>query len=411
MLQTGKKMTVLNGGGVTSPRGFKAAGAAVGIKNGQIEKKDVALLVSEVPAAAAAVYTTNAVQAAPLQVTKDSLTKTGTLQAFVVNSGNANACTGIQGLEDARQMQLLVAQQFQIDQDHVGVASTGVIGVTLPMDRIASGIREAGSRVSVEGGADFSEAIMTTDLVKKEIAVQVEIDGCIVTVGGAAKGSGMIHPNMATMLGFITTDAAVEQSALQAALKQITDRTFNRITVDGDTSTNDMVAVLANGMAGNSPLSPLHKDWPVFVEAFETVALHLAKAIARDGEGATRLIVAEVTGACSEQDAEKAAKTIVASNLVKTAVFGADVNWGRLMMAIGRSGAQLEPDRVEIWIGRIQVAKNGMGIDFDETAAAAELRKDPVVFRVNLNQGTGSATAYGCDLTYEYVKINGSYRT
>ncbi|MFC4768298.1 bifunctional glutamate N-acetyltransferase/amino-acid acetyltransferase ArgJ [Effusibacillus consociatus] len=411
MLKTEKKIQVVENGGVTAPKGYKAAGVPAGIKNGKKEKKDVAVLVSEVPAAAAGVYTTNAVQAAPLLVTKASLEKTGLLQAVVVNSGNANACTGEQGIKDAEEMQELTAKVFQIDKELVGVASTGVIGVLLPMDRISEGIAEASRKVSGDGGVDFARAIMTTDLVKKEVAVQVEIEGKVVTIGGAGKGSGMIHPNMATMLGFITTDAAIEQAALQAALRQITNRTFNRITVDGDTSTNDMVLVLANGQAGNDTLNPGHEEWPLFVEALEYVALHLAKAIARDGEGATRLIVAEVCGARSEEDAEKVAKTIVGSSLVKTAVFGADANWGRLMMAVGRSGAEVDPNRVDIWIGSIQVAANGMGMEYDEAEATLELQKDPVVFKVNLNVGHADATAYGCDLTYEYVKINGSYRT
>lgn len=402
---------VLEQGGVTSPRGFKAAGVAAGVKNGRKEKKDIAVLMSEVPAAAAGVYTSNAVQAAPVVVTKKALAKAGMLQAVVANSGNANACTGEQGLRDAKEMQKLTAEALGIDRELVGVASTGVIGVPMPMDRIAAGIAEAGRNVGVQGGPDFAEAILTTDLVKKEIAVEVEIGGRRVTVGGAAKGSGMIHPNMATMLGFITTDAAVEAPALQYALRQVTNRTFNRITVDGDTSTNDMVLVLANGMAGHATLTPACDEWPFFVGALEYVALHLAKAIARDGEGATRLIEVEVRGARTEEDAEKAAKTIVGSSLVKTAVFGADANWGRLMAAVGRSGAFLDPNRVDIWIGEVQVAANGLGLPFDEAAAACELEKDPVVFRVNLNVGEANAAAYGCDLTYEYVKINGSYRT
>ncbi|WP_018132044.1 bifunctional glutamate N-acetyltransferase/amino-acid acetyltransferase ArgJ [Effusibacillus pohliae] len=411
MLKAASKIKILENGGLTSPKGYRAAGVAAGVKNGNRTKKDVAILVSDVPAAAAGVYTTNAVQAAPVLVTKQSLAKKGQLQAVVVNSGNANACTGEQGLLDAQAMQALTAESLHIDKELVGVASTGVIGVLLPMDRIEAGIAEAMRQLSGQGGGNFAEAIMTTDLVKKETAVQVTINGQPVTIGGVAKGSGMIHPNMATMLAFLTTDAAVEQAALQDLLRQVTNRTFNRITVDGDTSTNDMVLALANGMAGSDTLTPAHAEWPIFAEAFEAVALHLAKAIARDGEGATRLIVAEVTGARTEQDAEKVAKTIVGSSLVKTAVFGADANWGRLMMAVGRSGAYVDPSRVGIWIGDVQVAANGMGLLFDEAAATRELEKDPVVFKVNLQVGEAEATAYGCDLTYEYVKINGSYRT
>jgi glutamate N-acetyltransferase/amino-acid N-acetyltransferase len=397
-------------GGVTSPKGFHAGTAAAGIKNGLQEKKDIALLFSEVPAAVAAVYTTNLVQAAPLTVTRETLAKTGYCQAVVVNSGNANACTGEQGIADALTMQMLAADSLGVDKDLVAVASTGVIGVTLPMERVKTGILAAAETLSATG-SDFAEAIMTTDLVKKQIAVQISLGGRTVTVGGAAKGSGMIHPNMATMLAFLTTDAAVEQSSLQQALREITGRTFNRITVDGDTSTNDMAILLANGLAGNELLSIQHPDWPMFLQAVEFVALHLAKMMARDGEGATRLIEVAVTGALHEQDAEKAAKTIVGSSLVKTAVFGADANWGRVMMALGRSGAQIDATKVDIWIGSVQVAENGLGLAFDETRAEQELKKDPVVIRVNLKIGEGAATAYGCDLTYEYVKINGCYRT
>ncbi len=411
MKTTESKIRIIPEGGVTSPQGFLAAGVAAGIKNGKKEKKDIGILISQVPAVAAGVYTTNAVQAAPLLVSKESLQKQGTLRAVVVNSGNANACTGEQGLADAKTMQEWVAKSAGIHPDEVGVASTGVIGVFLPMDRMEAGISEAVPLASAQGGKDFAEAIMTTDLVKKEIAVRAEIAGTTVTIGGTAKGSGMIHPNMATMLGFVTTDAAVETNALQDALRQVTDRTFNRITVDGDTSTNDMVLLLANGMAGHDALTSAHEDWPIFLAALEVVALHLAKTIARDGEGATRLIEARVTGAKTEEDAIKAAKTIVGSSLVKTAVFGADANWGRLMMAIGKSGAYVEQNRVEIWIGDIQVAADGMGLSFDEELATRELAKDPVVFRVNLNVGDGEAAAYGCDLSYDYVKINGSYRT
>lgn len=411
MKLTESKIRIVPHGGVTSPQGFLASGVAAGIKNGSKDKKDVGILYSEVPAAAAGVYTTNAVQAAPLLVTKASLSKHGNMQAVVVNSGNANACTGEQGLSDAKKMQSLAANTIGIDPELIGVASTGVIGVFLPMERMEAGIAESLQQLKVQGGKDFADAIMTTDLVKKEIAVQIEIEGRTVTIGGAAKGSGMIHPNMATMLGFMTTDAVVEPNVLQDVLRQVTDRTFNRITVDGDTSTNDMVLLLANGMAGHDGLTPRHQDWPIFAEALEVVALHLAKLIARDGEGATRLIETRVIGAKSEADAVKAAKTIVGSSLVKTAVFGADANWGRLMMAIGRSGAYVEQERIDIWIGEVQVASGGMGLPFDETQATQELEKDPVVFIVNLNVGEAEATAYGCDLSYEYVKINGSYRT
>lgn len=404
------KWQQIKDGNVASPKGFKIGTAAAGIKNGSKDKRDIALLYSDVPATADAVYTTNTVQAAPLAVTKESLSKIGRCQAVIVNSGNANACTGERGLADGWSMQMLTAQSLGIDRQLVAVASTGVIGVPLPMERVQTGILAAAETLS-DAGSDFAEAIMTTDLVKKEIAVTCTIGGKTVTIGGAAKGSGMIHPNMATMLAFITTDAAIEQAALQNALRQVTGRTFNRITVDGDTSTNDMALVMANGLAGNEQLNEDDAEWPVFKDALEAVALYLAKAMARDGEGATRLIEVHVEGALNEIDAEKAAKTIVGSSLVKTAVFGADANWGRIMMALGKSGAAVDPAKPDIWIGSVQVAAGGLALNFDEAQAAREMQQDPVVIRVQLNLGDAEATAYGCDLTYDYVKINGSYRT
>jgi glutamate N-acetyltransferase/amino-acid N-acetyltransferase len=295
--------------------------------------------------------------------------------------------------------------------ESVAIASTGVIGVNMPMDKLQAGITEAAGNLTVEGGDDFAEAILTTDTCKKEVAVQVNINGKTVTIGGVAKGSGMIHPNMATMLAFVTTDAAIDPAALKRLLSETTDQTYNSITVDGDTSTNDMVLVMANGMAGNDVLVADHPEWAKFAAAFRFVSEKLAKDIARDGEGATKLIEVKVKNADTVAVANRIAKSIIGSSLVKTAVYGADANWGRILAAAGYSGAAFVPERVSIWLGAIQVAKSGMGIPFDEEAAKEYLLGDPVTITVDLNIGTESATAYGCDLTYDYVRINASYRT
>jgi glutamate N-acetyltransferase / amino-acid N-acetyltransferase len=395
-------------GGVTAARGFRAAGVEAGIKKG---RRDMGLIVSDVPAAAAGVFTTNLVRASCVTVTESTVKNGRMLQAIVVNAGNANACTGKQGEADTLQMQRWVAEALGVDPTLVGVASTGVIGVPLPMERVSEGIRQAAAALHTAGGNDFAEAILTTDTCRKEAAVQVVLHGKTVTVGGVAKGSGMIHPNMATMLAFVTTDAAVHADALQRALSQVTDKTFNRITVDGDTSTNDMVLVMANGQAGHAPLDENDPEWGLFVEALEHVCLHLAKAIARDGEGATKLIEVTVQGARTESEAAQIAKTIVGSSLVKTAVYGTDANWGRILAAAGRSGVKIEPESIDVALGPIPVYQQGIGLAFDEEAAKTYLENDTVVIRLNLHQGNAEATAYGCDLTYDYVKINASYRT
>jgi len=422
--------TVLAGGGVEAPQGFTAAGLHAGIKK---KRKDMGLLVSAVPAAAAGVFTTSQVRAACVTQNEAQLLETELLQAIVVNSGNANACTGLQGLQDCHAMRALTARALHVPDHLVAVASTGVIGVTLPMDRVAAGIHalaatvaEAGevtadvavsmanvapAEVDETGGQAFAKAILTTDTCTKEVAVQVVIDGQVVTIGGVAKGSGMIHPQMATMLAFVTTDAAVEPHALQALLRYVTDRTYNCITVDGDTSTNDMVLVLANGLAGNELLHAAHPQWDAFATAFRYVSEHLAKQIARDGEGATKLIEVHVQGAATEPQALAIAKSVIGSSLVKTAVYGADANWGRILAAAGYSGATFDPLLVDIWLGPVQVAAGGMGVPFDEEAAKEYLLGDPVVITVDLHGGDRTAKAYGCDLTYDYVRINASYRT
>jgi glutamate N-acetyltransferase/amino-acid N-acetyltransferase len=328
----------------------------------------------------------------------------------VANSGNANAATGGRGIEDARAMQNLAAEALGIEATEVAVASTGVIGVHLPMDRISSGIDAASGELG-EGGEDFAESILTTDTRVKEGAVQVEVGGRTVTVGGTAKGSGMIHPNMGTMLAFLTTDAAVEKSCLQETLSRATDRTFNRITVDGDTSPSDMALLMANGAAGNEPLTLDSPDYPIFAEAVERVARTLAREIARDGEGATRLVEVAVEGAASEESAAALAKSVVGSNLVKAAVFGEDANWGRVLTAMGYSGEVFDPDGVELWFGPIKVFSGGEPVPHEEAEANATLASEEVKITLRLREGDASATAWGCDLSYEYVRINGSYRT
>jgi len=394
-------------GGVTLPKGFLASGVAAGIKK---VKRDLALIYSEVPAAAAGVFTTNRVKAAPLLVTAARLAR-GVAQAVVVNSGNANACTGEEGYADALAMARLAATVMKLPEELVLVSSTGVIGQRLPLEKIAAALPAAVAALDVTGHAAAAEAILTTDTVTKEAAVRFSVGGCTCAVGGMAKGSGMIHPNMATMLAFITTDVAIEAALLRRALKEAVDASFNMITVDGDTSTNDMVVVLANGMAGNPKLTAAGPAYADFVAALTAVCTELAKKIARDGEGATRLIEVRVTGAKTLADARLAARAIAGSNLVKTAVFGRDANWGRILCAAGYSGAAFDPAKVAIFIGAEQVAAGGAGLPFSEARASRELAQDPVVITVDFNEGAAAAVAWGCDLTYDYVRINASYRT
>ena len=402
------EMKKLSSKNIVSPKGFTAAGVHCGIKH---KKKDLAILVSDVPASVAGVFTTNAVQAAPLKVTKEVVYGTKKMQAMIVNSGNANACTGKQGIADAYEMQRLAALKLGISEDLVGVASTGVIGEIMKMEPIKKGMEMLIPDSKLESGIDFSQAILTTDTVMKNTTYATIIDGKEVIVSGTAKGSGMIEPNMATMLGFITTDANIESDELQKALSNVTDCTFNSITVDGDTSTNDTVVVMANGLAGNEPLSPAHPDWENFYTALRLVSEDLAKSIARDGEGATKLIEVEVNGAISDEEARKIAKTVVGSPLVKTAVFGCDANWGRIIAAVGYSGAVVDPDKITIKIGGATMVENGEPINFSEEALIEILKQHEVKIFVSLEVGEGHGFAWGCDLTYDYVQINASYRS
>jgi len=394
-------------GGVTAPRGFRAAGLHIGVKR---SRKDLALVVSDVRAAAAATFTTNRVQAAPVRVTREHI-KGGYLRAIVCNSGNANACNGPQGVRDARRMAELVAAAIGAAPEEIAVASTGVIGVPLPMDKIAAGIERAVALLSPEGGDDAAQAIMTTDTVPKQIAIEFELKGKPVRIGAMAKGSGMIHPNMATMLAFVTTDAAIEPAALQAVMRRSVDRTYNRISVDGDTSTNDMAVIMANGLAGHEPIGLGDPDLEVFAAALDYVNGVLARAIARDGEGATKLIEIRVVGVPTEADAVRIGRSISRSNLVKTAIYGEDANWGRILCAAGYSGVDFDPDRVDVYIGDLLVCKDGAGLAFDEQRAKEILKQSEVVVTLDLKAGGAEATVWTCDLTYDYVKINGSYRT
>ncbi|MGB3634499.1 MAG: bifunctional glutamate N-acetyltransferase/amino-acid acetyltransferase ArgJ, partial [Rubrobacteraceae bacterium] len=332
------------------------------------------------------------------------------IQAIVVNSGNANAATGQQGVDDAYRMQSLAAESMGLESNLVAVASTGVIGQPLPMEKIEAGIVNASGELGRDGSG-FAEAVLTTDTRAKEAVVEIEVDGKRVTVGGTAKGSGMIHPNMGTMLAFLTTDAAVEPDCLQETLSRATDHSFNQVTVDGDTSPSDMALLLANGAAGNEPLTNDSPDYPAFAEAVETVARELAKEIARDGEGATKLVEVIVEGARDEETAAALAKSVVGSNLVKAAVFGEDANWGRVVTAMGYSGAAFDPSTLELSFGPVKVFEGGEPVPHDEAGANAALSEDEVRITAYLGEGDGSARAWGCDLTYQYVEINGSYRT
>ena len=404
---TGREIVILKDESVTLPKGFQAGGLHCGLKR---KKLDLGYITSAVPATAAGVYTTNVFQAAPLVVTQESLAKENKIQAIVVNSANANACTGEQGLKDAYEMQSQFAAELGVKDHLVAVTSTGVIGELLPMDKINTGIKQLLHKDN-EGVNNFLQAILTTDLMVKQIGVQMNIDGKTVSIGGAAKGSGMIHPNMATMLGFVTTDANIAYTDLSSALKDITNETFNMITVDGDTSTNDMVVVMANGLAGNGQLTKDHPDWEFFYAGLKTVCEALAKKIARDGEGATKLIEVKVAGAFSQQAARAVGKAIISSNLVKTAIYGTDANWGRIVTAIGYSGVPIDPNSIKVSIGAYPVFENGLPTPFDEAKLKQYLEQENVQIVVELNQGDVSATAWGCDLTYDYVKINASYRT
>ena len=399
-------------GGVCAAKGFTANGIHCGIRKNH-SKKDLSLILSAVPASAAAVYTTNLVKGAPLVVTKNHIAN-GIAQAVICNSGNANTCNA-NGIEIAEAMSDLVAKQLNINAEDVIVASTGVIGQPLSIDPIAAGLPALAEGLSMDGGKAAAEGIMTTDTVMKEVAVEFQLDGKTCHIGGIAKGSGMIHPNMATMLVFLTTDCAIAPAMLQKALSGDIANTFNMISVDGDTSTNDMVTVLANGLAGNHEIIAEGEAFNIFMKALNTVTIALCRKIAGDGEGATKLLECKVTGAADLDTAKTVAKSVICSSLLKAAMFGADANWGRVLCAIGYSGADVDVNKVDVSFrsaaGTIDVCKNGAGIPFSEEIAKQVLLEKEIEILVELNSGDAASTAWGCDLTYDYVKINGDYRT
>ena len=399
-------------GGVCAAKGFTASGIHCGIRKNRT-KKDIALIYSECKASAAAVYTTNLVKGAPLIVTKEHISD-GKAQAVICNSGNANTCNA-NGIEIAEKMSELLAKELQISPSDVVVASTGVIGQPLSIEPIANGIPSLVKELSRDGGEAAAEGIMTTDTVKKEIAVEFTVGGKTCRIGGLAQGSGMIHPNMATMLVFITTDAAISPDMLKKALSSDIKDTFNMVSVDGDTSTNDMVTVLANGMAGNAEITAEGEDFNAFMKALNTVTVYLCRMIAGDGEGATKLLECHVSGAKDIATAKTVAKSVICSSLLKAAMFGADANWGRVLCAIGYSGADVDVNRVDVSFrslkGEITVCVNGAGVEFSEEKAKEILLEREIEIVVTVGDGCGTATAWGCDLTYDYVKINGDYRT
>ncbi|MBF7016139.1 bifunctional ornithine acetyltransferase/N-acetylglutamate synthase [Staphylococcus durrellii] len=401
------KFKIDQSGDVSSPLGFISGGLHTGLRK---SKHDFGWIYSTTEAQAAGVYTLNRFKAAPLQLTQDSIAVNNTLQAIVVNSAYANACTGEQGIKDAQDMQNWVADKLNITNNNVGVASTGVIGDFLPMDKIQYGTEHV-LEEQYNYSENFNKAILTTDLCPKHVAVEVEIDGQKVTIGGTAKGSGMIHPNMATMLGFITTDANIAASKLQQVLKSAIDSSFNMITVDGDCSTNDMVLFMANGQVNHSDLDEKHPNWQAFVAAVKYVCSTLAKAIAKDGEGATKLVTSKVLGATSIDEARKIAKSIVSSNLVKTAIHGEDANFGRIVAAIGYASEKVDPKNTFVTLCGLPVVDKGVFLSFDEEEMKKRLKEDNIVISAQVGNGDGQAVAYGCDLTYDYVSINASYRT
>ena len=398
-------------GGVCAAKGFTANGIHCGIRHNKT-KRDLALIYSEVPASCAGVYTSNLVKGAPIAVTKAHIAD-GKAQAVICNSGNANTCNA-DGIEVAEKMCELLANEMGIKASDVVVASTGVIGQRLNVEPIARGIPELVKGLGNNSGY-AAEAIMTTDLKKKELAVSFEIGGVECKIGGIAKGSGMIHPNLATMLVFITTDCAISASMLEKALKSDVQNTFNMVSVDGDTSTNDMVTVLANGMAGNRQITAEGPEFDAFMQALNTVTVYLCRSIAGDGEGATKLLECRVTGAKTEKDAKIAAKSVICSSLTKAAMFGADANWGRVLCAIGYSGADVDVEKVQVTFhsakGDVLVCENGAGVEFSEELAKQVLLEPSIEILIDLHDGDGTAAAWGCDLTYDYVKINGDYRT
>ena len=406
-------------GGVCAPKGFLAGGIRCGIKSSS-QKKDLALIYSHNICTAAAMFTRNKVKAACVQLTAENIAS-GKLRAIIANSGNANACTGKEGMIAARKMAQLAASAFSFDPGEAAVASTGVIGVPLPVEKIESGINElkASLRADEQGHSDALEAIMTTDTRKKEIAVEITLDGKNVRIGAMTKGSGMIHPNMATMLAFITTDAAINSSVLDSSLRNAVKKSFNRLTVDGDTSTNDMVVIMANGEAGNRSITAGSTDYEAFNAALEKVCVALARMMARDGEGATKLVTVTVNGALNEETAEVLAKSTASSSLVKAACFGADANWGRVLCAMGygadNAGVDFSPGKTDVSFkskaGEILVCQNGETVQFSEEKAKEILSEEEIEINISLRDGNAKAEVFGCDLTYDYVKINGDYRS
>ena len=399
-------------GGVCAAKGFKAGCVHCGIRKNRT-KRDLSLIISEKPCAAAAVYTTNLVKGAPLTVTKNHISN-GVAQAVICNSGNANTCNA-DGIEVAEKMCSIVSEETGIKPQDIVVASTGVIGQPLDVTPIKDSMKELVNAVSVTGSSDAAEGIMTTDTVKKEVAVEFEIGGKVCHMGGIAKGSGMIHPNMATMLVFITTDVAISSEMLKKALSGDIKNTFNMVSIDGDTSTNDMVTVLANGMAENEEITEEGGDFAIFSKALNTITVSLCRLIAGDGEGATKLLECSVTGAKTEKGAKTVAKSVICSSLLKAAMFGADANWGRVLCAIGYSGADVDVNKIDVAFesskGEITVCENGAGVSFSEEKAKEILLEKEILIKVSLNDGDFSSSAWGCDLTYDYVKINGDYRT
>lgn len=400
-------------GSVTAPKGFTAAGVCASVKPSNKTKRDVALIYCEKKCTAAAVYTKNLVKSSAILVTQNHLAD-GYAQAVIVNSGNANTCNA-DGVEKAEKMCSLAADALGVDSNDVIVASTGVIGQVLPIEPIEKGVAMMKGNLSKEGGTDAAEAIMTTDTVKKEMAMEMTLGGKTVTVGGIAKGSGMIHINMGTMLSFVTTDAAISSEMLYEALKEAVEDSYNMVSVDGDTSTNDTLAIMASGLAGNPEITEKNQDYRDFVEGITEAFKQLAKKLAGDGEGATKLLICTVTGAKTKKDAVMVSKSVICSSLLKAAMFGADANWGRVLCAVGYSGADVDVTKVDVDFksvkGEIAVCRNGAGIEFSEEKAKEILLEKEIEIFVNVGNGEGKAQAYGCDLTYDYVKINGDYRT
>ena len=394
--------------GITYPKGFKASGVACGLKkNG---KKDLALIFSDVNAVAAAVFTTNIVKGHSLQLSMEYINNDAT-RAMIINSGNANACTGESGLKNAREITQTVSQYLGCSPEQILINSTGVIGVPLKMDYILPSIKKTVEALSYNGGIDAVEAIMTTDTFPKHVTCEFELNGNQIKLGGMAKGSGMIHPNMATMIGVITSDINISKELLDKALKHVVNSSFNRISVDGDTSVCDMVAAIANGQAGNEKITKENKDYLCFVENLQDVCAKLSRMIAMDGEGATKLIEIKIEGALTEQDAYNIVNAVAKSPLVKTAMFGEDANWGRILTAAGYSGANFDPDKIDIYIGDLIVCNKGSAVNFDEAKAKNILMEKEINILINLNQGIFEDRMWTCDFSYDYVKINGSYRT